>query len=76
MFIPPVKAIQRQLGIPYMENSLCFVFRHFSQPQIILQAQGSSSDRSSRAQGQFFDDVRNLTGHQQALKRMAILPVR
>jgi protein-disulfide isomerase len=57
-----IKAIQQQL------NGLCFVFRHFPQPQIHPYAQrAAEAAASAAAQGQFWQMHDILFTHQQEL---------
>ena len=57
-----IKAIQQQL------NDLCFVFRHFPQPQIHAYAQrAAEAAQGAAAQGQFWQMHDILFSHQQAL---------
>ena len=57
-----IKAIQQQL------NDLCFVFRHFPQPQIHPYAQrAAEAAASAAAQGQFWQMHDVLFTHQQEL---------
>lgn len=58
-----IKAIQQQLG-----DRLCFVFRHFPQPQMYPQAQrAAQSAEAAAAQGKFWEMHDLLYEHQQAL---------
>lgn len=57
-----IKAIQQQV------NDLCFVFRHFPQPQIHLYAlRAAEAAEAAAAQGQFWQMHDLLFTHQQAL---------
>jgi protein-disulfide isomerase len=57
-----IKAIQHQI------NDLCFVFRHFPQPQIHPYAQrAAETAQAAAAQGQFWQMHDMLFTHQQAL---------
>ncbi|GAA6619245.1 DsbA family protein [Scytonema sp. NUACC26] len=64
-----IKAIQRQLEATlYGRDSLCFVFRHFPQPQIHPQAQKAAlATEAAGAQGQFWQMYEILLEHQQEL---------
>ena len=58
-----IKAIQQQV------NDLCFVFRHFPQPQIHPYAQrAAEAAQAAAAQGQFWQMHDMLFTHQQALR--------
>lgn len=57
-----IKAIQQQV------NDLCFVFRHFPQPQIHTYAQrAAEATQAAAAQGQFWQMHNILFTHQQEL---------
>ena len=57
-----IKAIQQQL------NDLCFVFRHFPQPQIHPYARrAAEAAQAAAVQGQFWQMHDTLFSHQQAL---------
>ncbi len=57
-----IKAIQQQV------NDLCFVFRHFPQPQIHFYAQrAAEAAQAAATQGQFWQMHDILFTHQQAL---------
>jgi protein-disulfide isomerase len=64
-----IKAIQRQLETTlFGRDSLCFVFRHFPQPQIHPQAQkAAAATEAAAAQGQFWQMHEMLLKHQQEL---------
>ena len=64
-----IKAIQRQLEATlFGRDSLCFVFRHFPQPQIHPQAQkAAAATEAAAAQGQFWQMHEMLLKHQQEL---------
>ncbi|WP_250123508.1 DsbA family protein [Chroococcidiopsis sp. CCMEE 29] len=64
-----IKAIQRQLEATlYGKDSLCFVFRHFPQPQIHPQAQKAAvATEAAGAQGQFWQMYEILLENQQEL---------
>lgn len=64
-----IKAIQCQLEVTLLgRDSLCFVFRHFPQPQIHPQAQkAAAAIEAAGAQGQFWQMYEILLEHQQAL---------
>jgi protein-disulfide isomerase len=64
-----IKAIQRQLEATlFGRDSLCFVFRHFPQPQIHPQAQKAAvATEAAGAQGQFWQMYEILLEHQQEL---------
>lgn len=58
-----IKAMQQRLG-----EQLCFVFRHFPQPQLYPQAQSAAeSAEAAAAQGKFWEMHDTLFEHQQAL---------
>ncbi len=58
-----IKAMQQRLG-----EQLCFVFRHFPQPQIHPQAKrAAESAEAAAAQGKFWEMHDILFEHQQAL---------
>ena len=64
-----IKVIQRQLSVSLSENYLCFIFRHFPQPQIHTQAQhAAEAAEAAAAQGQFWQMHDLLFNHQQALE--------
>lgn len=58
-----VKAIQKQLG-----EQLCFVFRHFPQPQHPQAQRAAESVEAAAAQGKFWEMHDILFAHQQALE--------
>lgn len=64
-----IKAIQQQLNTTFVnENNLCFVFRHFPQPQIHPQAQKAAEvAEAAGAQGQFWQMSEILLEHYQEL---------
>jgi protein-disulfide isomerase len=64
-----IKAIQRQLEATlFGRDSLCFIFRHFPQPQIHPQAQkAAAATEAAGAQGQFWQMYEILLEHQQEL---------
>lgn len=64
-----IQAIQRQLGATlFGRDSLCFIFRHFPQPQIHFQAQkAAAATEAAAAQGQFWQMHEMLLKHQQEL---------
>ena len=58
-----IKGMQQRLG-----EQLCFVFRHFPQPQIYSQAlRAAESAEAAAAQGKFWEMHDILFAHQQAL---------
>ncbi|MEH2066457.1 MAG: DsbA family protein [Nostoc sp.] len=65
-----IQAIQRQLEATLLErDSLCFVFRHFPQPQIHPQAQkAAAATEAAATQGQFWQMHEMLLKHQQELE--------
>lgn len=65
-----IQAIQRQLEATlFGRDSLCFVFRHFPQPQIHPQAQkAAAATEAAAAQGQFWQMHEMLLKHQQKLE--------
>ncbi|WP_138506801.1 DsbA family protein [Nostoc sp. PA-18-2419] len=65
-----IQAIQRQLEATlFGRDSLCFVFRHFPQPQIHPQAQkAAAATEAAAAQGQFWQMHEMLLKHQQELE--------
>jgi protein-disulfide isomerase len=64
-----IKVIQRQLeAILSSREALCFIFRHFPQPQIHPQAQkAAAATEAAAAQGQFWQMHEMLLNHQQEL---------
>jgi protein-disulfide isomerase len=64
-----IKTIQAQLKASFFEeNYLCFVFRHFPQPQIYPQAQkAAATATAAAAQGQFWQMCEILFEHHQEL---------
>jgi protein-disulfide isomerase len=64
-----IQTIQKQLNAPFPEqNNLCFIFRHFPQPQIHPQAQkAAAASEAAAAQGQFWQMHEILLKHQQNL---------
>lgn len=64
-----IMAIQRQLEATLLgRDSLCFVFRHFPQPQIHPQAQkAAAATEAAAAQGRFWQMHEMLLKHQQEL---------
>ena len=64
-----IMAIQRQLEVALLgKDLLCFVFRHFPQPQIHPQAQkAAAATEAAAAQGQFWQMHEMLLEHQQEL---------
>jgi protein-disulfide isomerase len=63
-----IKVIQRQLSVSLGEGYLCFIFRHFPQKQIHMQAQhAAEAAEAAAAQGQFWQMHDTLFNHQQAL---------
>jgi protein-disulfide isomerase len=65
-----IQAIQRQLEATLLgRDSLCFVFRHFPQPQIHPQAQkAAAATEAAATQGQFWQMHEMLLKHQQELE--------
>ncbi|MHC5746363.1 MAG: DsbA family protein [Nostoc sp.] len=65
-----IQAIQRQLEATlFGKDSLCFVFRHFPQPQIHPQAQkAAAATQAAATQGQFWQMHEMLLKHQQELE--------
>ncbi|MCW5313050.1 thioredoxin domain-containing protein [Nostoc sp. KVJ3] len=65
-----IQAIQRQLEATlFGRDSLCFVFRHFPQPQIHPQAQkAAAATEAAATQGQFWQMHEMLLKHQQELE--------
>ncbi|MEH1934228.1 MAG: DsbA family protein [Nostoc sp.] len=65
-----IQAIQRQLEATlFGRDSLCFVFRHFPQPQIHPQAQkAAAATEAAATQGQFWQMHEMLLKHQQDLE--------
>lgn len=65
-----IQAIQRQLEATLLgRDSLCFVFRHFPQPQIHPQAQkAAAATEAAATQGQFWQMHEILLKHQQELE--------
>ncbi|WP_448265681.1 DsbA family protein [Nostoc sp. DSM 114159] len=65
-----IQAIQRQLEATlFGRDSLCFVFRHFPQPQIHPQAQkAAAATEAAATQGQFWQMHEMLLKHQQKLE--------
>lgn len=62
-----IKTIQGELNTAFPEkNYLCFVFRHFPQPQIYPQAQKAAA-AAAGSQGQFWQMYEILFEHQQEL---------
>jgi protein-disulfide isomerase len=64
-----IQAIQRQFEAPlFGRETLCFVFRHFPQPQLHPQAQkAAAATEAAAAQGQFWQMHELLLKHQQEL---------
>lgn len=64
-----IKTIQGELNTAFSEkNYLCFVFRHFPQPQIYPQAQkATAAAAAAGAQGQFWQMYEILFEHHQEL---------
>jgi protein-disulfide isomerase len=64
-----IQTIQEQLNVPLSEqNYLCFIFRHFPQPQIHPQAQKAAEAAEAAAvQGQFWQMHETLLQHQEDL---------
>ncbi|QLE57951.1 DsbA family protein [Nostoc sp. TCL26-01] len=64
-----IMAIQRQFEATLLgRDSLCFVFRHFPQPQIHLQAQkAAAATEAASAQGRFWQMHEMLLKYPQAL---------
>ena len=63
-----IKVIQQQLSVLLGEGYLCFIFRHFPQKQIHMQAQhAAEAAEAAAAQGQFWQMHDTLFNHQQAL---------
>ncbi|MBD2120407.1 MULTISPECIES: DsbA family protein [Trichocoleus] len=64
-----IQAIQRQFEATlFRRGSLCFIFRHFPQPQIHPQAQkAAAAAEAAAAQGQFWQMHEMLLKHQQEL---------
>jgi protein-disulfide isomerase len=58
-----IKTIQQQLG-----EQLCFVFRHFPQPQHLRAQRVAESAEAAAAQGKFWQMHDTLFDHQQALE--------
>ncbi len=65
-----IQAIQHQLEATlFGRDSLCFVFRHFPQPQIHPQAQkAAAATEAAATQGQFWQMHEMLLKHQQELE--------
>ncbi|MDZ7966129.1 MAG: DsbA family protein [Nostoc sp. DedSLP03] len=65
-----IQAIQRQLEATlFGRDSLCFVFRHFPQPQIHPQSQkAAAATEAAATQGQFWQMHEMLLKHQQELE--------
>ena len=65
-----IQAIQRRLEATlFGRDSLCFVFRHFPQPQIHPQAQkAAAATEAAATQGQFWQMHEMLLKHQQELE--------
>ncbi|WP_414572429.1 DsbA family protein [Nostoc sp. CCY 9925] len=62
-----IRAVQEQLNTSD-QNDLCFVYRHFPQPQIHPQAQkAAAAAEAAAAQGQFWQMHDILFAHQQEL---------
>lgn len=64
-----IQTIQKRLNASFpRENNLCFIFRHFPQPQIHPQAQkAAAAVEAAAAQGQFWQMHEMLLKHQQEL---------
>jgi protein-disulfide isomerase len=63
-----IKVIKRQLTVPFGEDYLCFIFRHFPQTQIHTQSQrAAQAAQAAAAQGQFWQMHDILFAHQQEL---------
>ncbi|MBD1852303.1 thioredoxin domain-containing protein [Leptolyngbya sp. FACHB-711] len=63
-----IKAIQEQLDSNLKENYLCFVFRHFPQPQLYPQSQKvAAAAEAAGAQGRFWQMSEMLWEHRQDL---------
>lgn len=63
-----IKVMQRQLGVSLGERYMCFIFRHFPQKQLHVQAQhAAEAAEAAEAQGQFWQMHDTLFNHQQAL---------
>jgi protein-disulfide isomerase len=64
-----IQAIQRQFEATlFGRKTLCFVFRHFPQPQLHPQAQkAAAATEAAAAQGQFWQMHEMLLKHQQEL---------
>jgi protein-disulfide isomerase len=64
-----IKAIKRELSTTFGEDYLCFIFRHFPQVQIHLQAQRAAQAAVAAAvQGRFWSMHDTLFAHQQRLE--------
>lgn len=57
-----IKGMQHRLG-----KQLCFVFRHFPQPQYLQALRAAESAEAAAAQGKFWEMHDILFAHQQAL---------
>lgn len=63
-----IKVIKRQLTVPFGEDYLCFIFRHFPQTQIHSHAQrAAQAAQAVAAQNQFWPMHDILFAHQQEL---------
>jgi protein-disulfide isomerase len=63
-----IKVIKRQLTVPFGEDYLCFIFRHFSQISIHSHAQrAAQAAQAAAAQNQFWQMHDILFAHQQEL---------
>ena len=63
-----IRVIQQQISVSLGENYLCFIFRHFPQCQIHIQAQHAAEAAIAAAvQGQFWQMHDMLFAHQQEL---------
>ena len=64
-----IKAIQRELSAAFGEDYLCFILRHFPQPQIHPHAQRAAQAAvAAAAQGKFWLMSDTLFDHQQRLE--------
>jgi protein-disulfide isomerase len=64
-----IKAAQQKSRSSFGENSMCFIFRHFPQIEIHLQAQRAAEAAEAAAmQGRFWQMHEMLFMHQQALQ--------
>jgi protein-disulfide isomerase len=64
-----VKAIRQELSVPFGEDYLCFIFRHFPQIQIHPHAlRAAQAAEAAAAQGQFWQMHDSLFNHHQELR--------